>query len=52
MSARKQKLTSKIIHWLTDLFFAGQAPLDKRSQAIADKNDAEVAKVRVPLADI
>ncbi len=43
---RTTKLT--VAQKLTDLLFAGPAPLDKYSRARAAKNDAEVNAVVVP----
>ena len=43
---RTSKLT--VAQKLTDLLFAGPAPLDKYSRARIAKNDAEVAAVVIP----
>lgn len=44
---RTSKLT--VAQKLTDLLFAGPAPLDAYSKARVAKNDAEVAAVSVPV---
>lgn len=42
---RKLSLKAKLL----DLVFAGEAPLDKYSQAVAKRSNAEVAAVYVPI---
>lgn len=49
MAYRKQKFSQKLVARLTDLLFAGPAPLDRESQARVDRSDAEVNAVFVPI---